>query len=112
MMNIQKDQPIVVIGHRFNPQLGEYVTGPYIGKVKRLNKLSFSVKLDCDYVPSTFDFGGWTIRNTRSVYGSMTYRAYIVADAIALLTKEIAKYDPKCLKAIALKKAVDKLSAL
>ena len=111
-MNIQKDQPIVVIGHRYNPQLGEYVTGPYIGKVKRLNKCSFSVKLDCDYVPSTFDFGGWTIRHTRSVYGSMTYRAYIVADAIAFLTKEIAKYKPESMKAAELKKAVDKLLAL
>lgn len=111
-MNLQKDQPIVVIGHRYNPQLGEYLTGPYIGKVKRLNKLSFSVKLDRDYVPSTFDFGGWTIRQTKSIYGSMTYRAYTVADAIALLTKEIDKYEPKCPKAIALKEAVDRLSHL
>ncbi len=114
MLNIQKDQTIVIVGSRYNPQLGTYLTGPYIGKVKRLNKLSFSVDLgkDGDYVPTTFDFSGWARRDTRCIYGAMSYRAYTAADAIDLLSKEIGRYDPQCFKVTLLRKAIDKLRAL
>ncbi len=116
MITPEKNMPIAVLGHRYNPQLGSYVTGPYIGKIVRVNKQSFTIKFDKDsdnsWYPKTFNFYGNATKRTNSVYGSMRYEAHTVAAAKNILEHEISKYDPECLKVKNLKNAIDKLQTL
>lgn len=116
MLTPEKNSTIVVLGHRYNPQLGSYVTGPFLGKVACVNKQSFTVKYDKDsdnsWYPKSFNFYGSSKTRTNSVYGSMNYQAYTVAEATEILASEIGKYDPECLRAKGLKNAIDKLQTL
>jgi len=114
--NIKKDERIVIVGKRYNPQLGTYITGPYVGRIARVNKCTFTVKFDKEsdneWYPKTFDFAGFAKKRTNCIYGSMHYEAYSVPDAICLCERHIEKYDPKCLKVKELKRAIDKLAGL
>ena len=88
VMDLIKGQKAVVIGERYNPQLGTYLTGPYIVNVKRVNKNTYSIAYENgeDYHPTLFCAGSGVAKKvSECVYGSMSYALYTPAMAVAKL---------------------------
>lgn len=88
---------VAVIGKRYNPQLGTYVTGPYLGRIARVNKNSFSIKFDKasdnEYYPKSFNFyGGVVGHGTKCLYGSMHYEAHTIQETIDILKSQLSRY--------------------
>lgn len=87
---------VAVIGKRYNPQLGTYVTGPYVGRIARVNKNSFSIKFDKasdnEYYPKSFDFYGNARKKTNCIYGSMSYEAHTIQETIDILESQLSRY--------------------
>ena len=104
---------IAVVGKRYNPQLGIYITGPYIGRIVRVNKYSFAVKFDKasdnKYYPRSFDFGGYARKGTDCLYGSMSYEAHTIQETIQILESQLAHYPADSFKAHELHKTIQNL---
>ncbi len=84
-MELVKGQKAVVVGYRNNPQLGTYLTGPYIVKVERVNKASYKIAYGedgQDYYPTLFTTYGYAKKDTECAYGSMFYKLMTVEDAV------------------------------
>jgi len=105
--------PVAVIGKRYNPQLGTYVTGPYLGRIARVNKNSFSVKfdkaIDNEYRPKTFDFYGNARKGTSCLYGSMQYEAHTIQETIDILESQISQYPADSFKGDKLNRTIKNL---
>ena len=114
-MDLIKGQKAVVIGKRHNPQLGTYLTGPYIVKVKRINKNSYSIAYEDgeDYYPTLFCAGsGIAKKDSDCVYGSMSYALYTPEMAIAeLKCFANAEKDPNGYRAEKYRKNMDFIKA-
>jgi len=95
-LKLEKDEQVAVVGKRYNPQLGTYVTGPYLGRIVRVNKNSFAVKfdkaIDNEYRPKTFDFYGNARKGTSCLYGSMSYEAHTIRETIQILESVLPRY--------------------
>lgn len=94
---------VAVIGKRYNPQLGTYITGPYVGRIARVNKNSFSVKFDKasdnEYYPKSFNFYGNARKGTDCLYGSMSYEAHTIQETIDILESQLSRYPVDSFKA-------------
>lgn len=106
---------VAVIGKRYNPQLGTYVTGPYVGRIARVNKNSFSIKfdnaIDNEYRPKTFDFYGNARKGTSCLYGSMSYEAHTIQETIQILESQLSRYPADSFKADELYKTIKNLGS-
>ena len=115
-LKLEKDERVAVVGKRYNPQLGVYITGPYVGRVARVNKNSFAVKfdnaIDNEYRPKSFDFGGYARSRTDCLYGSMSYEAHTIPETIQILEAMIPKYPAESFKVQQLNNTVKNLRAL
>lgn len=107
--------PIAVIGSRYNPQLGTYITGPYLGRIARVNKNSFSVKFDKasdnEYYPRSFNFYGNARQSTNCLYGSMSYEAHTIQETIDILKSQLSRYPADSFKADQLHKTIKNLGS-
>lgn len=112
-LKIEVNTPIAVIGKRYNPQLGTYITGPYLGRIARVNKNSFSVKFDKasdDRIcPKSFNFYGDARTSTKCLYGSMQYVVRSIQETIDILTSMLSHYPVDCHKANTLRKTIENL---
>ena len=107
--------PVAVIGKRYNPQLGTYITGPYVGRIVKIRKTSFSVKFDKDidneYRPKTFNFYGNARQSTSCLYGSMSYEAHTIQETIDILKSQLSRYPADSFKADQLHKTIENLGS-
>ena len=106
---------VAVIGKRYNPQLGTYITGPYLGRIARVNKNSFSVKFDKasdnEYYPKSFNFYGNARKGTSCLYGSMCYEAHTIQETIQILESQLSRYPVDSFKADELHKTIKNLGS-
>lgn len=106
---------VAVIGKRYNPQLGTYITGPYVGRIARVNKNSFSVKFDKasdnEYYPKSFDFYGNARKGTDCLYGSMSYEARTIQETIQILESQLSRYPADSFKAEQLRRTIQNLGS-
>ena len=106
---------VAVVGKRYNPQLGTYITGPYLGRIVKIRKTSFSVKFDKDidneYRPKTFDFYGNARKRTSCLYGSMSYEAHTIQETIQILESQLLRYPADSFKAEELHKTIKNLGS-
>ena len=107
------DTPVAVIGKRYNPQLGTYITGPYVGRIVRVNKNSFSVKFnkpsDNEYLPKSFNFYGNARQSTNCIYGSMSYEAHTIQETIDILESQLSRYPVDSFRACELDRTIRNL---
>lgn len=84
---LKKGDKAVVIGKRYNPQLGVYLTGPYVVTVVRVNKNSLKVAYEDgqDYYPTLFSPSGFAKKDPECVYGSISYSLYTLEEAVTEL---------------------------
>lgn len=85
MLELVKGDKAVVIGKRYNPQLGVYLTGPYVVDVVRVNKSSIKVAYNVyeqGWYPTLFSSSGFAKKNPECVYGSISYSLYTSEEAI------------------------------
>lgn len=105
--------PVAVVGMRYNPQLGTYITGPYVGRIARVNKNSFSVKFDKasdnEYYPRSFNFYGNARQSTNCIYGSMSYEAHTIQETIDILKSQLSRYPADSFKGDELHKTIQNL---
>ena len=105
--------PVAVIGKRYNPQLGTYVTGPYLGRIARVNKNSFAVKFDNasdnECRPKSFNFYGDARTGTKCIYGSLQYEAHTIQETIDILESQLSRYPVDSFKADELHKTIKNL---
>lgn len=117
MINLKPEvnTPVAVIGTRYNPQLGTYITGPYVGRITRVNKNSFAVKFDKasdnEYYPKSFNFSGYARRSTDCLYGSMSYKAHTIQETIEILESQLSRYPADSPKADQLRRTIQNLSS-
>ena len=104
---------VAVVGKRYNPQIGTYITGPYVGRIIKVRPSSFSVKFDKpsdnDYYPRTFDFYGNTRKGTKCLYGSMSYEAHTIQETIDILESQLSRYPADSFKADEIHKTIQNL---
>ena len=107
---------VAVVGKRYNPQIGTYITGPYVGRIARVNKNSFSVKFDKasdnEYYPKSFNFYGNARKGTDCLYGSMSYEAHTIQETIDILEASISGYPAESFKVKEINNTVKNLRAL
>lgn len=107
---------VAVIGKRYNPQLGTYITGPYVGRIVRVNKNSFSVKFDKasdnEYYPKSFNFYGDARTRTKCLYGSLQYVVHTIQETIDILESSRSRYPAESLKVQEINNTVKNLRAL
>ena len=109
MKTVEKNAPIAVVGFRYNPQLGTYVTGPYFGRIARVNKNSFDKDSDNEFYPKTFNFYGHAVRSTNCVYGSISYEVHTLDETRDILRKQLDRYPVGSFKYESIKKMVDNI---
>lgn len=106
---------VAVVGKRYNPQLGTYITGPYVGRIVKVRPSSFSVKfdkaIDNEYRPKTFDFYGNARKGTSCLYGSMSYEAHTIQETIQILESQLSRYPADSFKADELHKTIKNLGS-
>lgn len=95
---MNKNDPIVVIAERDNPQLGTYYFGPFFAKVRTFNAANgnFSIRYlkDMDsHQPTKYMATGHTRENDNSLYGSCTYYAYTFEQALSHFQDVIDSYE-------------------
>ena len=104
---------VAVVGKRYNPQLGIYVTGPYVGRIVRVNKNSFAIKFDKasdnEYYPRSFNFYGNARQRTNCLYGSMSYEAHTIQETIDILESQLSRYPVDSFKGDELHKTIKNL---
>lgn len=112
-INPEVNATVAVIGKRYNPQLGTYITGPYVGRIARVNKNSFSVKFDKasdnEYYPKSFNFYGNARKGTDCLYGSMSYEAHTIQETIDILESSLSRYPADSFKADEIHKTIQNL---
>lgn len=95
---MEKNDLIVVVSERYNPQLGTYYSGPYFGKVRTVSEKNgnFSIRYinDSDsFRPTRYGPMGYCRQKDTSVYGSTSYRAYTVEQALRYFQDVIDSHD-------------------
>ena len=104
---------VAVIGKRYNPQLGTYITGPYLGRIARVNKNSFSVKFDKasdnEYYPKSFNFYGNARQSTKCLYGSLQYEVHTIQETIDILESSILRYPADSFRASEIQRTIQNL---
>jgi len=105
--------PVAVIGKRYNPQLGTYITGPFVGRIARVNKNSFAVKFDKasdnEYYPKSFNFYGDARTGTKCLYGSLQYEVHTIQETIGILESQLSRYPADSFKADEIHKSIQNL---
>lgn len=109
---------IVVLGSRYNPQLGTYLTGPFLGTVKSVNEKTASVGVkfekcpEADILPTTYNmYTGCAKRGTKCLYGSMTYALYDQKCASERIGNEIVDNQNHPFRVESLEKMLTKINA-
>lgn len=101
--NLNVGQKAVVIGTRYNPQLGTYLTGPFVVTIRRVNKASYSVAYDdsiqASTCPANFSFSGRANGKDDCIYGSTSYVLHTFGSAISEIEGFANKEDPGSLLA-------------
>lgn len=104
---------VAVIGKRYNPQLGTYITGPYVGRIARVNKNSFSIKFDKasdnEYYPKSFNFYGNARKGTNCLYGSISYEAHTIQETIDILESSLSRWPTESFKVGQLHRTIQNL---
>lgn len=112
-LKVEVGAPVAVIGKRYNPQLGTYITGPYLGWIARVNKNSFSVKFDKasdnKICPKSFNFYGDARTSTKCLYGSLQYVVRSIQETIDILESQLSRYPVDSFKADELYKTIQNL---